>query len=91
MKYDHGGEKYIKKIEVLLGKDDVIREIKIHSKIFLQNAPILSYTGHDSYAYSSRRIDTYIWQYNLSSNTLLTMNPGDFKKMEPILMVEILK
>ncbi|MBU0965224.1 MAG: hypothetical protein KKA54_02475 [Proteobacteria bacterium] len=91
MQYDHGGEKYIEKMEVVHGSQDDIKSVKIYSKIFLQNAPILNYTGLDTYAYKSHRVDTHVWEYKFGSYDLLTMNPKDFEKMEPILMVEILK
>ncbi len=91
MQYDHGGEKYIKKIEVVTGNQKEIKLVRLHSKVFLQTAPILNYTGMDTYAVKSNRLDTNIWEYKFGSHDLLTMNPKDLEVMEPIFMIEILK
>lgn len=91
MQYDHGGEKYIKNLEVISGNKNEIKSVRIHSKVFLQTAPILNYTGMDTYAVKSNRVDTYTWEYKFGGYELLTMNSKDLEVMEPILMVEILK
>ena len=86
MQYDHGGEKYIKKIEVINGEREEIKSVRIHTKIFLQTAPLLNYTGMETYAVKSHRVDTYIWEYKFGGYELVTMNSKDLEIMEPIFL-----
>ena len=90
IQYDHGGERYIEKIEVQKKKDGDFESIIITTKEFLQNPPILIYIGYDNYAYNSERIDTYKWKFKLSSLDMLVLS-GNSEKIDPIFMVEITK
>lgn len=90
IQYDHGGERYIEKIEVQKKKDGDFESIIITTKEFLQNPPILIYIGYDNYAYTSERIDTYKWKFKLSSLDMLIMG-GNSEKLDPIFIVEITK
>lgn len=90
IQYDHGGERYIEKIDVQEKKDGDLESIIITTKEFLQNPPILLYIGYDNYAYDSERIDTYKWKFKLSSLNLLIME-GNSEKLDPIFIVEITK
>jgi hypothetical protein len=89
IQYDHGAEKYIEKIEIKKKENGDISTIKIITRVFLQNPPILNYTGYENYAYVSKKIDTYVWLFTLSSQTLLL--GGSNEKFDPIVMIEILK
>lgn len=91
MQYDHGGEKYLKKIEVIGEKLGEIKSVRIHTKTFLQNAPILNYTGMKTYAVKSHRVDSYIWEYKFGGYDLVTFNSKDLELLEPIILIEILK
>ena len=88
--YDHGGERFIKNIDVQEKKDGDIESITITTNEFLQNPPLLIYIGYDNYAYTSERVDTYQWKFKLSSQDFLLMerNPD---KLDPIFIVEITK
>lgn len=90
IQYDHGGERYIEKIEVQKKKDGGFESIIITTKEFLQNPPILIYIGYDNYAYTSERIDTYKWKFKLSSLDMLIMG-GNSEKLDPIFILEITK
>ena len=89
IQYDHGGVRYIEKIEVQQKKDGDFESIIITTKGFLQNPPILQYIGYDNYAYTSERIDTYKWKFKLSSPSVLIM-ADKYEKMDPIFIVEII-
>jgi len=87
--YDHGGENFIEKITVEKEKDD-IKRITIQTKKYLQNPPVLIYVGHDNYAYISKRVNTNMWEYNLSSyNLLIDGTTGG--KIEPFFIIEIMQ
>jgi len=90
IQYDHGGERYIEKIEVQKKKDGDFESIIITTKEFLQNPPILIYIGYDNYAYYSERIDTYKWKFKLSSLDMLIMGENS-EKLDPIFILEITK
>jgi len=92
IQYDHGGERYIEKINVNIKKDGDFDSIVITTKEFLQNPPILIYIGYDNYAYSSERIDTYKWKFKLSSLDFLIFSGKDkSEKIDPVFIVEITK
>ncbi len=90
IKYDHGGERYIEKIDVNQKKDGDFESVIITTKVYLQNPPILTYIGYDNYAYTSEKIDTYQWKFKLRSRSLI-MSDNKEEKIEPIFIVEITK
>jgi len=90
IQYDHGGEQYIENIEVNIENHGDFESIVITTKKFLQNPPILIYIGYDKYAYTSKRVETYKWEFELSSLDFLMLE-GEKKKIDPIFIVEIIK
>lgn len=90
IQYDHGGGRYIEKIEVQERKDGDLESIIITTKEFLQNPPILLYIGYVNYAYASERIDTYKWKFKLSSLEFI-ISSRKSEKFDPIFIVEITK
>jgi hypothetical protein len=90
IKYDHGGERYIKNIAVKQKKNGDFESVIITTKVYLQNPPILTYIGYDNYAYASEKIDTYQWKFNLRSRTLIMADEKQ-EKIEPIFIVEVTK
>jgi len=83
--YDHGGERYIKNIETIKNEKGEFESVIITTKDYLQNPPILTYIGYDNYAYSTEKIDTYKWKFNLRSLSLI-MADEKVEKIEPILV-----
>jgi hypothetical protein len=91
IQYDHGGERYIENIDIQKKDDGDFQSIIITTKEFLQNPPILIYIGYDNYAYTSERVDTYKWKFNLSSLDVLILSGENSDKFDPIFIVEITK
>ena len=91
IQYDHGGERYIDKIDVQKDKDGDIESIILTTRGFIQNPPILFFIGYVNYAYTSERIDTYKWKFKLSSMPFATFGSSKMEKLDPIFIVEITK
>jgi hypothetical protein len=90
IQYDHGGERYIEKIDVQMKKDGDFESIVITTREFIQNPPILIYIGYDNYAYTSKRVGTYKWKFELSSLDVILFE-GNKEKIDPMFIVEITK
>lgn len=73
--YDHGAEKFIEQITVKQKANGEFESVDIKTKSYFQNAPILTYMGHEKYAYIAKKIDSYVWRFKLSSFSVVTQHP----------------